>query len=174
VHHRVSCTTVARCGLRLHEALSLQVSASDGPRHMLHVHPGTGAQDRSVPLPAETLSLLRTSWHTHRHPPWLFPATGRDHQPTATAPEPMSRRSVQGACRTATQRAGIITRDGGVQTLRHAAATPRLAAGVTRRAMQRSLGHAQRDTTMRSLHLTPTGHDEAAQRLDALRRGCQA
>jgi integrase len=120
LHNRVSCTTVYRCGLRLHEALSVQVSDSDGPRHMLHVHRGKGAKDRSVPLPEETLSLLRTSWTTPRHPTWLLPATGRDHQHTATAPAPRSRSSVQGAFRTATQRAGIITREVGVPTLRHA------------------------------------------------------
>jgi site-specific recombinase XerD len=46
LHNRVSFTTVYSCGLRLHEALSLQVSAIDSPRHMGHVHRGKGAKDR--------------------------------------------------------------------------------------------------------------------------------
>jgi integrase len=94
------------------------VSAIDSPRPMVHVHRGKGAQDRSVPLPHETLALLRLSWKTHRNPTLLFPACGRDHTHRATATSPMRRRSVQGAFRTATQRAGIIKRDVGVHTLR--------------------------------------------------------
>jgi len=172
--NRVSCTTVSSCGLRLHEALSLQVSAIDSLRHMLHVHRGKGAKDRSVPLPHETLELLRLSWKTHRNSTWLFPACGRDQKHLATATSPMSRRSVQGAFRTATQRAGIIKRDVGVPTLRHASATHLLEAGVNLRAMQRYMGPAHLDTTMRSLHLTHKGHDDASQRLDALMRGFQA
>ncbi len=173
-HHRVSCTTVYRCGLRLHEALSLQVSAIDRARHLVHVHRGQGAKDRSVPLPHDTLECLRLSWQTPRNPTWLFPAPGRDHPHLATATSPLRRRSVQGACRTATQRAGILKRDVGVPTLRHASATHRRAAGVTLRALQRSRGHAHLETPMRSLHLPHKGHDDASQRLDALRRGCQA
>jgi len=77
-HHQVSCTTVSRLGLRLQEALFLQSSAIDGQRLQVHGHRGQGAKDRYVPLPAETLALLRTSWKTHRNTTWLFPATGRD------------------------------------------------------------------------------------------------
>src|SRR5438477_67742 len=108
LHNQVSCTTVSSLGLRLHEALSLQVSDIDGQRLQVHVHRGKGAKDRYVPLPEDTLTLLRTSWKTHRHPTWLFPATGRDHHQSPTATSPMSRTSVQGACRIAKQRAGII------------------------------------------------------------------
>lgn len=55
--NRVSFTTVSSCGLRLHEALHLQVSDSDSPRHMIHVHRGTGAKDRAVPLPHDPLEF---------------------------------------------------------------------------------------------------------------------
>jgi site-specific recombinase XerD len=174
LHNQVYFTTVYSCGLRLHEALSLQVSDVDSARHMIHVHRGKGAKDRYVPLPEETLSLLRTYWKTHRHPMWLFPATGRDHQQTATATAPMSRSSVQGAFRKAIQRAGILKRDVGVHTLRHAYATHLLEAGVNLRAIQRYMGHAQLETTMLYLHLTHKGHEDAYQRIDALMRGFQA
>src|SRR5262249_49770368 len=95
-HNQVSCTTVYSLGLRLHAALDLQVSDIDGQRLQVHVHRGKGAKDRSVPLPEETLALLRTSWKTHRHPAWLFPATGRAHTHSPTAASPMSRSRVQG------------------------------------------------------------------------------
>jgi integrase len=158
-------------GLRLHEALFLQVSDMDGPRLQVHVHRGKGAKDRYVPLPAEPLALLRTSWKTHRHPPWLFPATGRDHQQSPPATCPMRRSSVQGACRTAKSRAGSTTAGVAIHTLRHAYATHLLEAGVHPRLIQRSLGHTQLETTMLALHLTHQGQEEASERLNALMQG---
>src|ERR687888_80983 len=107
LHNQVYFTTVSSLGLRLHEALYLQGSDIDGQRLQVHVHRGKGAKDRYVPLPEDTLTLLRTYWKTHRHPTWLFPATGRAHTQSPTAASPMSRSSVQGAFRKAKQRAGI-------------------------------------------------------------------
>jgi integrase/recombinase XerD len=171
LHNQVYCTTVYSLGLRLHEALSLQVSDIDGQRLQVHVHRGKGAKDRYVPLPEETLALLRTYWKTHRHPAWLFPATGRDHTQSPTAASPMSRSSVQGACRKAKQRAGITTMGVAIHTLRHSYATHLLEAGVHPRLIQRYLGHTPLETTMLSLHLTHTGQEEAYERLNALMHG---
>jgi hypothetical protein len=36
------------------------------------------------------------------------------------------------------------------------------------------MGHAHLETTMLYLHLTPKGHEDAYQRIDALMRGFQA
>jgi len=171
LHHRAYFTTLYSCGLRLNEALYLQVGDIDGARHMIHVHRGKGAKDRYIPLPDGTLDLLRTSWKTHRHPTWLFPATGRDQNHMASATYPMPRSSVQGAFRTAKQRAGIRKRDIGPHTLRHSYATHLLEAGVNLRAIQRSLGHAQLETTMISLPLTQKGQEDAVQRINEVMRG---
>ena len=167
-HNQVSFTTVYSLGLRLHEALFLQVSDIDGQRLQVHVHRGKGAKDRYVPLPAETLTLLRAYWKTPRHPPWLFPATGRHHQQRSTATTSMRRSRVQGAFRTATYRAGITKLGVAMHTLRHSYATPPLEAGVNPRLIQRYLGL---ETTMISLHLTHTGQEEASERLNALMHG---
>src|SRR5499427_5697679 len=106
-HNQVDFTTVYSLGLRLHEALFLQVSDLDGQRLQVQVHRGKGATDRYVPLPEETLMRLRASWPTPRNKTWLFPATGRDHTQSPTAASPMRRSSVQGAFRKAKHRAGI-------------------------------------------------------------------
>jgi len=171
LHNQVSFTTVYSLGLRLHEALSLQVSDIDGQRLQVHVHRGKGAKDRYVPLPEDTLALLRTSWKTHRNKTWLFPATGRDQKQSSSATYPMSRTSVQGAFRKAKQRAGITKTGVAIHTLRHSYATHLLEAGVNPRLIQRSLGHTQLETTMLSFHLTHTGHEEAYERLNALMHG---
>jgi site-specific recombinase XerD len=170
-HNQASFTTVYRLGLRLHAALFLQVSDIDGQRLQVHVPRGKGAKDRYVPLPAETLGLLRTYWKTHRHPTWLFPATGRNHQQSPTATTPMSRSSVQGAFRTAKYRARLTKMGVALHTLRHSYATHLLEAGVNPRLIQRYLGHTQLETTMISLHLTHKGQEEAYERLNVLMHG---
>jgi integrase/recombinase XerD len=171
VHTPVSCTTVYRVGLRLHAARALPVSALAGPRLQVPVHRGTGATDRDSPLPQDPLALLRPSWTTHRHTPWLLPATGRAQLHRPPAPSPRRRSRVHGACRTATPRARLPTTGVALPPLRHASATPLRAAGVPPRRIQRSLGHPQRATTLVSCHLTPQGPDEASARLNPLLHG---
>jgi integrase/recombinase XerD len=148
LHNQVSFTPVSRLGLRLHEALYLQVSDLDGQRLQVHVHRGKGAKDRYVPLPEEPLMRLRAYWKTHRNQTWLLPATGRDPTQSPTAPSPRSRVSVQGAFRTAKQRAGITKTGVASHTLRHSYATHLLEAGVNPRLIQRYLGHPPLATTM--------------------------
>jgi integrase/recombinase XerD len=170
-HNQVYFTTVYSLGLRLHEALYLQVSDIDGQRLQVHVHRGKGAKDRYIPLPVDTLALLRTYWKTHRHKTWLFPATGRAHTQSPTAASPMSRSSVQGAFRKAKHRTGLTKTGVAIHTLRHSYATHLLEAGVNPRLIQRYLGHAQLETTMIYLHLTHKGQEEAYERLNTLMQG---
>jgi integrase/recombinase XerD len=96
-HNYAFLSTVYSCGLRLQEALHLEVSDIDSQRMMIHVHRGKGAKDRFVPLPQATLKLLRTHWRAHRHPRLLFPALGRDGQSAPAAQHPMAKSSVE-AC----------------------------------------------------------------------------
>jgi site-specific recombinase XerD len=117
-HNRTYFQTVYSLGLRLGEGLHLQVGDIDGARVMVHVHRGKGAKDRFVPLPSATLQALRAYWVTHRHPPWLFPATGRDHSQAARADGPMERSSVQGAPRRVVRELGF-RKAVSIHTLRH-------------------------------------------------------
>ena len=65
-HNYTFLSTVYSCGPRLSEALSLQVSDIDSQSMMIHIHRGKGAKDRYVPLPHNTLKLLRRYWITHK------------------------------------------------------------------------------------------------------------
>lgn len=105
-HNHAFLSTVYTCGLRLQEALHLEVSDLDSERMMIHVHRGKGAKDRLVPLPHATLGVLRTHWRTHRNPRLVFPACGRDGRGAASATTPMAKSSVQGAFRAAKRKAG--------------------------------------------------------------------
>jgi integrase len=66
--------TVYALGLRLQEALHLQVSDIDSARMVVHVRRGKGHKDRLVPLTPYTLDLLRRTWASHRNPLWIFPS----------------------------------------------------------------------------------------------------
>ena len=167
-HNRAFLATVYACGLRLQEALHLEVADIDSARMMLHVHRGKGAKDRLVPLPHSTLATLRAHWRTHRNPRLLFPALGRSGQAAAGATTPMAISSVQGAMRRAKHQAHIAKRAVSIHTLRHAYATHLLEEGVNLRVIQRHMGHASLESTMVYLHLTHKGQEDAYALIDRL------
>jgi integrase len=169
-HNFVFFSTVYACGLRLQEALNIQVPDIDGTRMMLYVHRGKGAKDRYVPIPQETLLLLRSYWKTHRNPTLLFPALGRGHTGGPTATIPMNRASVQGALSRAVKKAGIKKKIS-VHTLRHSYATHLLEQGVNIRTIQRYMGHKSLETTMRYLHLTRKGQEDAYEIINSFMTG---
>jgi integrase/recombinase XerD len=166
-HNRTYFWSVYSLGLRLGEGLHLQVGDIDSARMMVHVHRGKGAKDRFVPLPSSTLQALRAYWVTHRHPLWLFPATGRDHGQAARADGPMERSSVQGALRRVVRELGF-RKAISIHTLRHSYATHLLEAGVNLRLIQQYLGHSSLQTTMVYLHLTCVSQEQARARIEEL------
>jgi integrase/recombinase XerD len=167
-HNRAFLATVYACGLRLQEALYLEVSDIDAARMMIHVHRGKGAKDRYVPLPHASLERLRAHWCSHRNPRLLFPAWGRDSRSAGASDTPMAKSSVQGAFRRAKFEAGINKRAVSVHTLRHCYATHLLEAGVNLRVIQRHLGHSSLESTMVYLHLTHKGTQDAYALIDAV------
>jgi site-specific recombinase XerD len=170
-HNYTFLSTVYACGLRISEALNLHVSDIDSQRMMIHVHRGKGAKDRFVPLPQDTLRLLRRYWLTHKNPTLIFPALGRGHNQGPTATTPMAIDSVQGAFRRAKFAAGIKKRRVSVHTLRHCYATHLLEEGVNPRIIQRYLGHSNLETTMVYFHLTQKGTEDAYHIIDNAMRG---
>jgi integrase/recombinase XerD len=159
-HNKAFFWTVYSLGLRLQEGLNLQVGDIDSARMVVHVHRGKGSKDRYVPLPPRTLAVLRQYWVTHRHPIWLFPATGRDHTEAHSADEPMARSSVHGAMKRVVQELGFHKRIT-IHTLRHSYATHLLEAGVNLRLIQKYLGHSSLQATTIYLHLTSLGQEQA-------------
>jgi integrase len=71
--YRVFLLTTYSMGLRLEEALSLQIGDIDAGRKRVHIRRGKGHKDRLVPLPDLTLQGLRGLWSKHRHPRLIFP-----------------------------------------------------------------------------------------------------
>jgi site-specific recombinase XerD len=169
--YRACLTTIYVCGLRLLEGAHLQVADVDSARGLLHIH-GKGRRDRYVPLPADTLPLLRAHWRTHRSPQWLFPAPVRQGTRYFVPPGagPISRSSLQSAFGRARKQSGLHKR-AHVHTLRHSYATHLLEAGVNLRLIQAYLGHTSARTTQIYTHLTPEVQQTAVDPINRLMQG---
>lgn len=154
-------------GLRISEAISLEVGDIDAERFLVHVHRGKGAIDRYVPLPASTLQTLRRYWTTHRNPRLLFPALGHGGKKGRSATEPVSRKTAQAALRRVVLQLGIKKRVS-PHTLRHSYATHLLESGVNLRLIQKYLGHRSLKATSIYLHLTRDGEEQAHATINAL------
>ena len=170
-HNYAYYHTVYSCGLRLSEGLNLMVSDIDSKRMMIHVHRGKGAKDRYVPLPVETLHVLRKYWCTHRNPNLIFPARGRGNTEAPTTARVMSVEGVQGVFRKVRYAAGIKKRRVSIHTLRHCYATHLLEAGVNPRVVQRYMGHSNLETTMAYFHLTHKGTEDSCKIINQVMKG---
>ena len=144
--HALVATAYAT-GLRVKELVHLKLTDLDAARGMIRVEQGKGAKDRYTILSPCLVEELRAYWTRARPRVWLFP--GRDGQ------RPLDTSSVGKGYTAAKRRAGIPKR-GGIHALRHAFATHLLEMGVDLATIQRLLGHASIQTTMRYLHVART------------------
>ena len=170
LRHRACLTLIYSCGLRISEAVEMQVSQVDSKRMVVHVRAGKGARDRYVPLPQPTLELLRCHWKTHRHPQWLFPAPGRSGTREAEATRCIPLSSVQTVFKKSLKEVGI-KKDAHVHTLRHSYATHLLEEGVDIRIISEYLGHRSLDSTLIYTHLTPLMRQGVADTINSLMGG---
>jgi integrase/recombinase XerD len=165
--YRVCLNTIYACGLRLSEAVHLEVRDIDSEQMVVHIRHAKRGKERYVPLPQSTLAMLREFWCTHRHPQWLFPDPTKDGIPPATVPKPMCARGVQYCFKVALDESGI-QKEASVHTLRHSYATHLLEAGMDLRIIQSYLGHSSPQTTAIYAHLTRATEERAAKTIDQL------
>lgn len=142
---RMLLTTMYGCGLRISEALRLQVGDIDSQRMVIHIRQSKGRKDRYVPLGSTLLSQLRDYWRAERPSSFLFPGSQAD--------KPWSVTLVRQALREAKRVAGI-DKPCTTHTLRHSYATHCLQAGMDVGAIQQMLGHASLETTATYTHVT--------------------
>jgi integrase/recombinase XerD len=93
--YRVFFFTLYSLGLRLGEGLALTVGDVDAARMRVHVRDAKGNRDRLVPLPQQTLDVLRRYWRLHHHPRLLFPNRAGGLRGAHAATSPLDRGGVQ-------------------------------------------------------------------------------
>ena len=152
-HSYVFFRTIYTCGLRVSEALYLKIEDIDGKRRTLKID-GKGSKERYVPLPPATYELLKLYWQTHKNKNLIFPALGRNLKQGPVSKVPMVLSGVQNALKDAARSAKVKPTIVRPHVLRHSYATHLLEAGVSIRAIQKYLGHADLKSTMIYLHLT--------------------
>lgn len=108
--YRVLFFTLYSLGLRLGEGLRLQVGDIDKIRMRVHIRNAKGNKDRLVPLPGQTLSVLRRFWQVHQHPTLIFPNRKRGLASAHLAESPLDRGGVHVAMRAVTQEIGLKKR----------------------------------------------------------------
>ena len=171
---RVVLTVIYGCGLRIGEAVALEVRDMQPQQHRILIRGGKGRKDRFVPATDELFAVLRTWWRQHRHPRLLFPGVGRgwrEHpvsRPGNSGAEgPMSIGSIQQCVRIARAAAGLKP-EVHVHTLRHSYATHLLEDGVNLRQLASYLGHDSLDTTVIYTHLTVISEEKTLTALASL------
>ena len=107
LRYRVFLLTTYSMGLRLEEALSLQVGDIDAGRKRVHIRRGKGHKDRMVPLPDLTLLALRALWSKHRHPNLIFPNANGSLKTIQKATTHMDRGGAQKAMKVVVAECGI-------------------------------------------------------------------
>ncbi|MCH7891422.1 MAG: site-specific integrase [Gemmatimonadetes bacterium] len=157
--HRTVALVLYGAGLRISEALALELRDIDSERMVITVRHGKGDADRQVTLSEVLLKALRRYWRAYAPPGCLFP--GKDPE------KPLTVSTIQRALKAARHRAGIRKR-ASAHTLRHSYATHLLEAGTDLRVIQTLLGHSSLRTTEIYTHVT-TEHLRATRSpLDAL------
>lgn len=105
--YRVFFFTLYSLGLRLGEGLSLQVGDIDADRMRVQIRNAKGNRDRFVPLPENTLQVLRRFWQTHRNPVLLFPNRKGGLEKSHLATTPLDRGGIQTTLRQVTHDCGL-------------------------------------------------------------------
>jgi len=119
--YRVFYFTIYSMGLRLGEGLNLEVGDIDATRMRVHIRNAKGNKDRLVPLPSNTLLVLRKFWALHRHPTFMFPNRTRGLEGAHLAESPLDRGGIQTTIKRVTQEMGLKKR---FPAIRFAIVTP--------------------------------------------------
>lgn len=108
--YRVFFFVTYSLGLRIGESLNLQVGDIDASTMNVHIRDAKGNKDRLVPLPHNTLNVLRRFWHVHKHPTFIFPNRKRGLENAHLVTSPLDRGGVQSTMKKIVTELGIKKR----------------------------------------------------------------
>jgi integrase/recombinase XerD len=142
--HKTIISTIYACGLRISEAINLQIRDIDSKRMVIYIRQAKGKKDRTLPLSGKLLQLLREYWSVYRPVCYLFEGVNKEKYSVNSISAILAR--AVSMCR--------ITKRVTVHTLRHSYATHLMDAGVNLRFIQTMLGHSYVRTTEIYTHVS--------------------
>lgn len=156
--HRTILTTIYSTGIRVSEALNLQISDIDSKRMSVRISKGKGGKDRYVKLSMANLYLLRKYYMAYKPLRYIFEGSkGKKYSASSI------RKVLKSACAKAKIRKKVSP-----HTLRHSYATHCLELGVDLRYVQSLLGHSRPETTMIYTHISKAKLEKLASPFDEL------
>lgn len=159
IKHRAILQLIYSCALRIGEAVNLKLSDIDGQRKQIHIKLSKGAKDRIIPIPEDTLVLLRNYYVQYKPQIYLFEGQFGGQYTV---------RSIQQVFHQAKAKAKIYKKVT-VHSLRHSRATHLLCNGVDIKFIADMLGHSNiKTTTDFYIHTDITDLQQAIQRADTL------
>ena len=156
--HKCILMLIYSGGLRISEAVNLQMTDIKRDKNCIFVRDAKGKKDRYTLLSQKALEMLQTYYKQYRPEYWLF--EGQDGGRYST-------RSIQSFLKRAVK-ASKINPLTTAHTLRHSFATHLLEKGVDLRYIQELLGHASPKTTEIYTHITRKGMEKLQSPLDGL------
>ena len=157
--HRTLLSLIYSAGLRLSEAVNLQIADIDSNRKLITIRSAKGMKDRVTVLSDSILGLLREYYRQYKPRKYLFEGSdGGKYSP----------RSVQKVFAMACGKAGI-KKHATVHTLRHSFATHLLEHGTDLRYIQELLGHNSSKTTEIYTHVSKQSLGKIISPLDRLK-----
>ena len=151
--------TLYSTGVRLSEALRLQVTDIDSQDMRLLVRNGKGRKDRYTVLSESLLHQLRAYYRVYRPTEWMFYGRDRQHH--------LVLRTVQKAFKESKTRAGIRKR-ATPHSLRHSFATHSMEDGANLLYIRDLLGHRAIQSTLVYLKVTSEGISRLVNPLDQM------
>lgn len=137
------------CGLRMSEVLGIRIKHIDGKDLTLFIHQSKGAKDRKIPIPEETLILLREYFKKYvdkdyKSDDFLFTGQSKEHEEYCAS-------SIRAILKRASIKAKILKKIK-FHTLRHSRATHLYNAGMQIKDIAEFLGHNNIKTTEIYIH----------------------
>jgi site-specific recombinase XerD len=105
--YKVFFFTIYSMGLRLGEGIKLSIGDIDAQNMRVHIRDAKGNKDRLVPLPKNTLHIMRNFWTLHKHPTFIFPNRKRGLKNAHLVDSPLERGGIQTAMKLVVEQIGI-------------------------------------------------------------------
>lgn len=141
--HRAIIQVMYACALRIGEVVAIKIEHVDGVRGLLMVKGAKGFKDRYVPIPCETLELLRNYFKVYYPKVWLFEGQYSGQYSVRSIQQVFYRQ-----CRAIGMRKRVTP-----HSLRHSRLTHLKEAGVDIYELKEIAGHNNIKTTEIYLHL---------------------